>query len=117
MWYDHGVGRDVEAASGIEEGRSHVVYGVEQLPEEVVPDFTRSFVVSVSTPVVVGSGYTRYTQYVISTKVRNATPTHTRIHLCPLVGLTHLLCLGGTVSWTDEQPALPVRVGAGEAPL
>ncbi|KAG6969565.1 hypothetical protein JG688_00005259 [Phytophthora aleatoria] len=38
------------------------------LPEETAPDFERSFVVSVSTPVVVGSGYSRYTQYVISTK-------------------------------------------------
>lgn len=43
-----------------------------QLPEESACDFQRSFVVSVSTPVVVGSGYTRYTQYVISTKVRLA---------------------------------------------
>ncbi|TYZ57211.1 hypothetical protein PybrP1_011161 [[Pythium] brassicae (nom. inval.)] len=41
------------------------------LPEESVPDFKRSFVVSVSTPVVVGSGYTRYTQYVISTKTNS----------------------------------------------
>ncbi|KUF91477.1 Epidermal growth factor receptor substrate 15 [Phytophthora nicotianae] len=39
-----------------------------KLPEETAADFERSFVVSVSTPVVVGSGYSRYTQYVISTK-------------------------------------------------
>uniref|UniRef100_A0AAV1TL12 PX domain-containing protein n=1 Tax=Peronospora matthiolae TaxID=2874970 RepID=A0AAV1TL12_9STRA len=38
------------------------------LPEKTMPDFERSFVVSVSTPVIVGSGYSRYTQYVISTK-------------------------------------------------
>ncbi|KAG7400801.1 hypothetical protein PHYBOEH_004315 [Phytophthora boehmeriae] len=38
------------------------------LPEETTPEFKRSFEVSVSTPVIVGSGYSRYTQYVISTK-------------------------------------------------
>ncbi|KAI9913558.1 hypothetical protein PsorP6_005301 [Peronosclerospora sorghi] len=38
------------------------------LPEQVAPDFERSFKVSVSTPVIVGSGYSRYTQYVIFTK-------------------------------------------------
>ncbi|KAG7393208.1 hypothetical protein PHYPSEUDO_011213 [Phytophthora pseudosyringae] len=33
------------------------------LPEEAAPDFERSFVVSVSTPVIVGSGYSRYTHW------------------------------------------------------
>lgn len=41
-----------------------------QLLDEPTPGFKQSFQVSVSTPVVVGSGYSRYTQYVISTKVR-----------------------------------------------
>ncbi|KAI9910791.1 hypothetical protein PsorP6_010124 [Peronosclerospora sorghi] len=39
------------------------------LPEQVAPDFERSFKVSVSTPLIVGSGYSLYTQYVIFTKV------------------------------------------------
>ncbi|RMX65999.1 hypothetical protein DD238_002830 [Peronospora effusa] len=38
------------------------------LPEETAVDFKRSFNVSVSTPVIIGSGYSRYTQYVIFTK-------------------------------------------------
>ncbi|TMW62975.1 hypothetical protein Poli38472_005593 [Pythium oligandrum] len=41
------------------------------LPDEPLQDCRRSFVVGVSTPVVVGSGYTRYTQYVISTKTNS----------------------------------------------
>lgn len=39
------------------------------LPHEIVPACRRTFVVGVSTPIVVGSSYSRYTQYVISTKV------------------------------------------------
>ncbi|TDH66809.1 hypothetical protein CCR75_000079 [Bremia lactucae] len=38
------------------------------LPDKTTSDGERSFVVSVSTPIIVGSGYSRYTQYVISTK-------------------------------------------------
>ncbi|CEG41241.1 sorting nexin 1 [Plasmopara halstedii] len=38
------------------------------LPEETALNIKRCFEVTVSTPVIVGSGYSRYTQYVISTK-------------------------------------------------
>ncbi|GLD95246.1 hypothetical protein PINS_up003890 [Pythium insidiosum] len=39
--------------------------------EDIGLETRRSFVVTVSTPIVVGSGYTRYTQYVISTKTNS----------------------------------------------
>ncbi|DAZ98032.1 TPA: hypothetical protein N0F65_004522 [Lagenidium giganteum] len=41
------------------------------LPDDSTPDLQQILHVDVSTPVIVGSGYSRYTQYVISTKAES----------------------------------------------
>ncbi|POM62606.1 hypothetical protein PHPALM_28223, partial [Phytophthora palmivora] len=82
------------------------------LPEETAPDFERSFVVSVSTPVVVGVGYSRYTQYVISTKCRQIVHTFRALPRKSNGGLLPNRCVIGTIipplpekRWTGNMDA------------